>query len=150
MLDSTDARIINSLQGGFPVCERPYAEVARMLGIGETDLIARIARLRETGVLSRFGPMFNAERMGGAFCLCAMAVPHERFDEVVAVVNAHDEVAHNYERAHALNMWFVLASGSKARIAEVVREIENDTGLAVHLFPKLKEYFIGLRVEVAE
>lgn len=150
MLDATDRKIINTLQGGFPITERPYAETARSLGIGEAELIARLSRLLEAGVLSRFGPMFNAERMGGAFCLCAMAVPRERFDEVADAVNAHDEVAHNYERDHALNMWFVLAATCAARIAQVADKIERETGLAVHRFPKLREYFIGLRVEAAE
>ena len=71
--------------------------------------------MRELGVITRFGPFFDAEAMGGAFCLCAMAVPQERFDEVVTMVNAHREVAHNYERSHHLNMWFVLATETPSR-----------------------------------
>ena len=76
MLDTTDRKIINGLQGGFPVCDRPFAAAAKNLGLEGSDLVARISRLKETGVLSRFGPMYNAEAMGGAFCLCAMAVDY--------------------------------------------------------------------------
>jgi len=108
-MDEIDKRIINGLQGGFPLSERPYRDAARVLGIAEGDLIRRLSNLIDQGVLSRFGPMYDAERMGGAFCLCAMAAPAERFEEIAARVNAHCEVGHNYERAHALNMWFVLA-----------------------------------------
>ncbi len=147
MLDATDRKIINGLQGGFPVCERPFAEAAKTLDLEESDLVARIARLREEGVLSRFGPMYNAEAMGGAFCLCAMAVPHDRFDEVVELVNTHEEVAHNYERVHALNVWFVLGTEDPQRIDAVIGEIEAETGLNVHAFPKEHEFFVRLQVD---
>ncbi len=147
-LDSLDRQIINGLQGGFPVCERPYAEAAAAFGIEEAELIARLDRLVETGALSRFAPLFNAERLGGAVCLCGMAVPAARFDAVAEQVNAHPEVAHNYAREHDLNMWFVLASDDPARIEEVAATIEAETDLTVYRMPKLDEYFIGLKVEV--
>ncbi len=147
MIDMTDRRIINALQGGFPVCEHPFAEAAKSLGLDEEELLERITKLRETGVLTRFGPMYNAEAMGGAFCLCAMAVPQARIDAVVDQVNAHAEVAHNYERAHELNVWFVLGSDDPGRIDAVIDEIEDETGLKVYAFPKEHEFFIGLKVD---
>jgi DNA-binding Lrp family transcriptional regulator len=147
MLDSVDRAIVNALQDGFPIAERPYAEAAAALGLGETGLLERLEALLANGTLSRFGPMFNAERMGGAFCLCAIAVPEERFEEAVELVNAHAEVAHNYERKHALNMWFVLATEQPEQIREVVTKIKSDTGLEVYAFPKLEEFFIGFKVE---
>jgi DNA-binding Lrp family transcriptional regulator len=147
MLDSVDRAIVNALQDGFPVTERPYAEAAADLGLREGQLIERIEFLLANGTLSRFGPMFNAERMGGAFCLCAMTVPEERFEEVVKLVNAHPEVAHNYERMHTLNMWFVLATEHPEAIGEIVTKIKGETGLEVYAFPKLEEFFIGFRVE---
>lgn len=147
MIDVIDRAIINALQGGFPIVERPFTEAGANLGLGEDALIERLTGLLESGTLSRFGPMYNADRMGGAFCLCAMAVPAERFDAVAALVNAHRQVAHNYERAHALNMWFVLADETQAGIDEVLTKIKSETGLEVYAFPKLEEFFIGLRVE---
>ena len=90
-MDATDCRIINGLQGGFPVCARPYAEAAAALGIGEADLIERLARLLDDGILSRFGPLFHAERLGGGLTLAAMAVPADRFDEVAVTVNGFGE-----------------------------------------------------------
>lgn len=146
-LDATDRAILNALQEGFPLSHRPFAEAGRALGLGEDELIARIRNLREEGAITRFGPFFDAEAMGGAFCLCAMAVPAERFDAVVTLVNAHPEVAHNYERAHRLNMWFVLATDRPDGIERVARAIEDETGLTVLRFPKLKEFFIGFRVK---
>jgi DNA-binding Lrp family transcriptional regulator len=147
LLDDIDRRIVNALQGGLPLCDRPYEAAAAALGLVEDELIARLKRMLGEGALTRFGPMYNADRMGGRFELCALAAPADRFDEVASQVNAHAEVAHNYARDHALNMWFVLASDQPGRLDAAVAGIEADTGLNVHRFPKLEEYFIGLRVE---
>jgi len=146
-LDATDRLLINRLQDGLPLTHAPFGPVAAEAGIPEADIVARIAHLREIGAITRFGPFLDAEAMGGAFCLCAMAVPPARFDEVMTLVNAHPEVAHNYERLHRLNMWFVLACERPEEIAEAAARIEGETGLTVLRFPKLKEFFIGFRVE---
>lgn len=145
-LDATDRQIVNALQEGFPLSPRPYAEVATQLGLTEDELIARLGRLIESRALTRFGPFFDAEALGGAFCLCAMAVPGPRFEEVMTQVNAHAEVAHNYERTHRLNMWFVLATEAPQGIENAARAIEEETGLPVFRFPKEREFFIGFRV----
>lgn len=145
-MDALDRRIVNALQGGFPVCERPFAEAAAGLGIDEPLLIERLQKMVECGTLSRFGPLYDAERMGGAVTLAAMAVPEERFDEVAAIVNACPEVAHNYARDHALNMWFVVAAERSDRIAAVIDGIAGATGLTVHNMPKLEEYFLELKL----
>jgi len=148
MMDGLDRKIINQLQGGFPVCERPYAEAALMLGISENNLIERLDALLANGVLSRFGPMFHAEQMGGGLTLAAITVPDERFDDVAEMVNSHVEVAHNYARDHKLNMWFVVATETPERIFEVISDIEAETGLDVINMPKQEEYYIGLRLDV--
>ena len=145
-MDDIDRRLINALQGGFPICDRPYAEVGRPLGLDEDDVIARLERLVADGVLSRFGPMYDAERLGGGLTLAAMAVPEDRFEEVAGIVNGFPEVAHNYERTHELNMWFVLATERPERVGEVLRAIEAATGLPVLDLPKLEEYFLQLRL----
>ena len=146
-MDAIDRRIVNALQGGVPICDEPFAEIAATLDLDETALIARLQVLVANGVLSRFGPLYAAEALGGAVTLAAMAVPAERFDEVAAQVNAHPEVAHNYARDHLLNMWFVLATEEPAQIAATIAAIEDETGLAVASMPREAEYRIGLRLE---
>lgn len=148
MLDATDRAVLNALQEGLPVTRRPFDAAASALGLVEGELIERIARLREIGAITRFGPFYDAEAMGGAFCLCAMEVPPARFEAVVTLVNALSEVAHNYERMHRLNMWFVLACERPEGIAAAAARIERETGLTVLRFPKEKEFFIGFRVPV--
>lgn len=145
-LDATDRFLLDRLQDGVPLVPRPYTFLARETGLSEEEIVNRIGHYLDAGLLSRFGPMFNADRMGGSFCLCAMAVPEDRFEEVAAAVNDFLEVAHNYKRDHKLNMWFVLATESASDIERVATEIEKATGIAVLLFPKEAEYFIGLKV----
>lgn len=147
-MDETDRILVNSLQDGLPLCEKPFAPLAAMLDIDEESIVARLVKLLDEGILTRFGPMYNAERLGGAASLCALSAPAERFEETAEKVNAHPEVAHNYEREHTLNMWFVLATENAQRIAEVVSAIESETGCRVFQFPKEQEFFVGLKLEV--
>ncbi len=122
-MDAVDRRLINALQGGFPLCERPYAAAAAGLDLSETELIERLGRLLDEGVLSRFGPLYDAERLGGGVTLAAVQVPEDRFEAVAEIVNGFAEVAHNYARDHALNMWFVVAAERPERVGEVLAEI---------------------------
>jgi DNA-binding Lrp family transcriptional regulator len=145
-MDDTDRRLVNALLDGFPVQERPFAPVAQQLGLEEAEVIRRLARLRAEGVLTRFGPLYDTERLGGAVTLCAMQVPAERFEKVAKIVNTFPEVAHNYERRHALNMWFVLAVERPEQIDATVARIEAATGLEVLNLPKLDEYFLELKL----
>lgn len=147
-LDDTDRRILNTLQNGFPICERPFEAAGQVLGLSEHDLMTRIVQMLDAGVLSRFGPMYRIERAGGAVTLAAMAVPEHEVEEVAATLNAMPEVAHNYQRTHALNLWFVLATESDAALQAAVSFIQGCTGHRVYLMPKEKEYFLDLRFTV--
>jgi DNA-binding Lrp family transcriptional regulator len=144
-LDDLDRLIINELQGDFPVCAAPFAEVAARLHSTETDIIFKIENLLTHGILSRFGPLYHAERMGGSLSLAAMKIPADDFERVAGIVNALPEVAHNYARDHRLNMWFVLATETPLEQTAALQKIERETGYPVYDMPKIKEYFIGLR-----
>ena len=145
-MDELDRAIINHLQGGLQVCERPYLCAADELGISEDALITRLASLLERGILTRIGPLFQIEKTGGAFTLAALHAPAEHYDAIAAKVNALPEVAHNYEREHALNMWFVVATETPEHIFDVIKTIEQTTGCTVFNFPKSKEYFVELKL----
>ncbi|WP_282152361.1 Lrp/AsnC family transcriptional regulator [Ruegeria atlantica] len=145
-LDGTDRAILNRMQDDLPLVSHPYAAVAEELGIPESEVLNRLTCMKDSRVITRFGPFFDAAAMGGAFCLCAMAVPTEEFETVLTKVNAHAEVAHNYERTHRLNMWFVLATETPEGIVGTADAIERETGICVLRFPKLQEFFIGFRV----
>ncbi len=148
LIDPVDAMLIHRLHGDFPLSDQPFDEVGQQLGLSEDEVITRLQRMLADGLLTRFGPLFQIERAGGQFVLAAMQVPEERFDAVAAQVNAHDEVAHNYRREHAFNMWFVLAGTSRRAVRAACERIEQETGLRVHAFPKEKEFFVELRLPV--
>ncbi|WP_440989060.1 siroheme decarboxylase subunit beta [Haloarchaeobius baliensis] len=151
-LDRTDRAVVNAFQGGFPVVRRPFDPAAaalrdRGVQVSADELVERVRTLDDEGVLSRFGPLVNAQEIGGTATLVAMHAPEDRFDEVAEQVNAHREVAHNYEREHPhLNMWFVLsvADGEDEtaddRVESVLAEIEAETGQETYNLPKQQEF----------
>jgi len=147
-LDSLDREIINVFQRSFPVCDHPFAVVSNELGMSEEELISRLQRLSDEKYLTRFGPLYNAERFGGAVSLCAMAVPEDDFDFIAERVNDFSQVAHNYQRDHEFNMWFVLATETQNELDDTIRAIETDTGLPVRNMPKIEEFYVGLHFEV--
>ncbi|WP_049947687.1 siroheme decarboxylase subunit beta [Candidatus Halobonum tyrrellensis] len=164
-LSTLDRAVVNAFQGGFPVVERPWGPAAAALsqrGVDVTgeELLAAVRDLDDRGVLSRFGALVNAEEIGGTATLVATHAPPERFDEVAETVNAHREVAHNYEREHPhLNMWFVVSvadgeaggasngGGGTAneRVDELLAEIESETGEATYNMPKQREFHVGAK-----
>jgi len=146
VLDATDRALVDVLQDGLTLVERPYRDVAVELGMEEGEVIARLQRLLDEGVLSRLGPMFQIERAGGRYVLAAMRVPAPALERTIGIVNACPEVAHNYLREHAFNLWFVLATEDGARIETAIERIEVRTGLRVYPFPKSREYFLDLRL----
>ena len=147
-MDSIDRQIINRLQDGIPICECPYASVAEEIGTSETELLDRIQALLENKTLSRFGPMYDASRFGGHVTLAALRVAKNNFDKVTDLVNQFPEVAHNYRREHEFNMWFVISAENPRQVEQVIKEIENQTGLTVYNMPKLDEFYVGLKFAV--
>lgn len=145
-IDDIDKAIINTLHGGLEICERPYLEAAQRLGLDESDLIARLARMREEGVVTRIGPLYQIERIGGAFTLAALHAPAARYEAIAQSVNALPQIAHNYARTHELNMWFVIATETPQEIDSVIRHIETATQCKVFNFPKEAEYFVELKL----
>jgi len=145
-VDELDRAIVNELQGSFPVCDHPFAEVAARLHATEQEIVSRIDQMLKRGTLSRFGPMYHAERMGGSLSLAAMKIPESDFERVAGVVNAMPEVAHNYARDHVFSMWFVLATETPREHAAALEKIERETGYPVYDMPKIREYFVGLRL----
>lgn len=147
-MDNLDRKIINHLQGGFPICDQPFKVVAALLNTTEQELLQRIKKLLEEGILSRFGALYHAEKLGGGLTLAALAVPPQDFEKITEIVNSFPEVAHNYAREHTLNMWFVIATEKPERIQDVISEIENKTNLKVYNVPKETEYYIGLHFQI--
>jgi DNA-binding Lrp family transcriptional regulator len=143
-MDDLDRRLINRLQLGLPLVRQPWQALALELDSSSAELLDRLHELLNDGVLTRFGPMFDVDRLGGAFTLAALAVPEARFEAVAEQLAAMPEVAHNYRREHHLNMWFVLACASAQAIRASLLRIERLTGLVPLNLPKEETYHVGL------
>ena len=147
-MDELKRRLIDDGQGGFPLCARPFAVVAERLNSSEDAVLQGLRELLADGVLTRFGPLYQIERLGGAFSLAALQAPEAEFERIAGIVNGFPEVAHNYRREHVFNLWFVLATETAAGMNDTVERIAAATGLPVFDFPKEREYFIEARFAV--
>ncbi|SDU92465.1 Lrp/AsnC family transcriptional regulator [Pseudomonas mucidolens] len=143
-MDDLDRLLINRLQRGLPLVRHPWEVIAQELHGTPEDLLDRVHSLLEDGVLTRFGPMFDIERLGGAFTLAALSVPEARFEPVTVQLNELPQVAHNYRREHHWNMWFVLACATADELAVTLSHIHTITGLQVLNLPKEQTYHVGL------
>lgn len=146
-LDERDRLLLNNVQGDFPLTSRPFRDVGERLGMTEDEVIDRIRRLLDEGALSRFGPVLNTTKLGGARTLAAMQVPPERLEEVAEFVNSFDAVSHNYQREHVFNLWFVVSSEEPAEVRRVLAAIRERTGLPIMELPALAEYFVEVRFQ---
>jgi siroheme decarboxylase len=146
-MNEVDRNIINQMQENFPVCERPFAMMAEQLDLDENELLQRVQSLLDDGTLSRFGPMYNIERLGGMYSLVAMRIPEHDLEQVIKIVNGYSEVAHNYERTHEFNIWFVLAAESESHLVALLEDIEKQTGYPTYDMPKLEEFYVGLKFD---
>ncbi|SDN92592.1 transcriptional regulator, AsnC family [Halomonas shengliensis] len=142
-LDALDRRLIDSYQRGLPVCTRPFHTVAERLGTSEAEVIERLERLQEMGVLSRVGPVFDHAR-AGASLLAAVAVPEAERDAFAELINAAPGVNHNYAREHAYNLWFVMTAPDEAELEARLDALEARLGVPILRLPMLEGYHIDL------
>ena len=142
-LDAVDRRLLDEHQRGFPICETSFAEIANRLDCEASEVIRRLARLKRRGMVSRVGPVFTPGRIG-ASTLAAMAVPPGRLESVAEYVNRYPAVNHNYEREHAINLWFVLTAPTLEGLDETLTDIRRCTGLDVLDLRLERAYHIDL------
>jgi siroheme decarboxylase len=135
-LDKLDKAILNQIQSSFPITTRPYAAVGEGLGLSEAEVVERVRRMAQEGVIRRIGANFNSRQLGYTSTLVAAQVPADRIEQFIRVVNQYPGVTHNYLRRHRLNIWFTLIAESTDRIGQILQEIGEQSGIAeIHSFP---------------
>ncbi len=142
-LSTADLQLLNAYQKGFPLVPEPYAHIARQLGLEESEVIQRLQRLNDSGIVSRIGVVLRTGK-AGASTLAALEVPNDELERVAAVVSSYPEVNHNYEREHKLNLWFVVTAANSDRLTEILTGIEGSSGSKVHILPMLDNFHIDL------
>jgi siroheme decarboxylase len=140
-VSSLRSRLLDLIQEDLPIDPRPYLRLAESLGVTEAEVLAELADLRDEGILRDLSPVLNPKALGSVTTLCCLSVPPERVEEVALLLNAYEEVTHNYEREHEMNLWFTLVAPSRARIDEILAEVADRTGLGpIHDLPARKVY----------
>ncbi len=128
-LDELDRRILDVVQAEFPLEARPFRALAEQVGSTEEEVLERIRKLQERGVIRQIGPVFDLKRLGHTSTLCAAKVSPEAVERVASFVNRFDEVTHNYLRDHEFNMWFTVIAPSKDRIEAILERVRAEEGV---------------------
>jgi DNA-binding Lrp family transcriptional regulator len=128
-LDPKDKLILNEIQSRFPIVSLPYEELAQRLEMDAPEIMERIRRLKEGGVIRRIGASFSSRGLSFESTLCAARVPEELLDSFIDVVNSFPGVTHNYERDHEYNVWFTFIAKDRKIIEEALEEIKERTGV---------------------
>lgn len=128
-LDDIDKDILNRIQSDFPITSRPYLAFAEDLNLTEADILRRLKKLKENGIIRRIGGNFVPEKLGFVSTLCAAKVPEDRIREFAQIVNRYPGVTHNYQRDNEFNIWFTFIAESMAEIEENLKKISNETGI---------------------
>ena len=148
-LSEKDIKLLTIMQGGMPICSRPYREIAAQIGdMTEDEVIERIKRLKEQKVIRRIAGLFDADKLGFVSVLCGMKVPAENIDALSDLLQQFSGITHNYLRHHEYNMWFTLISPSKEVMDSVLDQIE-DSGLANHMVKLYSEKKYKIRANFA-
>ncbi len=138
----SDLRLLDGWQRGFPLVSRPYALLGERVGQDQDVVLARFRGWQREGVVSRIGPVLHQSCFASA--LVGMHVSADRLDEVAAYVSRLEQVNHNYEREHLLNLWFVAACRTPGALARLLAGIGQDTGCEPLALPMEAEYHIDL------
>ena len=126
----TDLHILDALQDDVPLVSRPFAAIARRLGIPEQVLLERLKRLQDEGIVRGISPILESRHMGlFAATLIALHVPEDRVHEIAAIISSYPEVSHNFRRDHYYALWFTLSGKNEEAIQSVLAEILQRTGI---------------------
>lgn len=134
-MDSYDKEILDIIQSGFPLSPRPYEAVGEQVGLTESEVLARVRRLKSEGVIRRMGANFGSRQLGWKSTLCGAEVPEDKLEAFVAEVNRHSGVTHNYLRAHKFNVWFALIAPSTEAVEAILAGITEKTGVEIMNLP---------------
>ena len=128
-IDDIDRDILNQIQSDFPITSRPYRAIAEDLGLSEDEVLKRVSRLKDSGIIRRIGGNFAPEKVGFVSTLCAAKVPEDKISQFAEVVNRYPGVTHNYRRENTFNIWFTFIAPSMEEIEANLRQIAGETGI---------------------
>jgi DNA-binding Lrp family transcriptional regulator len=150
-LDDLDKKLLNLMQGSFPLYPRPYAHVAKLAEVSEDDVMRRVSRLLDQRIIRQVTPIFDTRVLGYSSMLVAAKVDPENPWRAGKIINSHPGVSHNYLRNHDFNMWFTIATepDSKLGLQGTLALLAELTGAeSVRQLPTLKLFKIRMDLEM--
>ena len=148
-MDAVDKKILNILQTRFPIVPEPFDVVGAELGVSGDEVLERVKRLKDNGVIRRLGAVFDSRKLGYVSTLCAARVPGEKIRAFVEVVNGYPGVTHNYRRSHEYNVWFTFIAPDPDALEKALAEIRQRTGITdVISMPAVRTYKINATFEL--
>jgi siroheme decarboxylase len=150
-LDELDKRLLNLLQGSFPLARRPYASVAELAGVPEDEVLRRTRRLLDERIIREVTPIFDTRVLGYSSMLVAAKVDPEHPWRAAKIINEHPGVSHNYLRDHDFNLWFTIATepGSKLGVQGTLDVLADLTGAqSIRQLPTLRLFKIRMDLEM--
>jgi siroheme decarboxylase len=150
-LDELDRKLLNLLQGSFPIAARPYAHVAELAGLSEQEVLDRTKRLLDARIIREITPIFDTRVLGYSSMLVAARVDSENPWRAAKIINSHPGVSHNYLRGHDFNLWFTIATepDSPLGLEGTLEVLERLTGAeSVRQLPTLRLFKIRMDLEM--
>lgn len=149
-MEALDRKILEIVQDGFPLEERPYAALGMLLGVSEEEAFDSVECLRKSGVIRRLGGVYDSRRLGYISRLCTGVVSEDKLEGFAAAVDKIPAITHNYVRSHAYNVWFTVIARSESEIQETVRGLEAETVLHdAHVLSASKMFKINTVMKAA-
>jgi DNA-binding Lrp family transcriptional regulator len=149
-VEALDRKILEIVQDGFPLEERPYATLGRLLGVSEDAAFDSVECLRKSGVIRRLGGVYDSRRLGYISRLCTGVVSESELEGFAAAADKIPAITHNYVRSHAYNVWFTVIARSESEIQETVRGLEAETALHdAHVLSASKMFKINTVMKAA-
>jgi DNA-binding Lrp family transcriptional regulator len=150
-LDDLDKRLLNLMQGSFPISRQPYQHVASAAGITEQEVMDRVQRLLDERIIRQITPIFDTRALGYSSMLVAAKVDPDNPWRAANVINAHPGVSHNYLRNHEFNIWFTIATEPDSPLGlqgtlEVLARIAGAE--SIRQLPTLKLFKIRMDLEM--
>ncbi len=148
-LDNIDKQILNDIQWTFPLVDRPFLELVNRYHITEEEVIQRVKKLKDIGIIRQISAIFDTRKLGYKSVLVAFSVDKNKIYDVANEINKHPGVSHNYERNHEYNIWFTLAVSPDGDMKADLDKMASLNGvLKYRVLPTLKMYKIGVKLDM--
>ncbi len=148
MLDEVDKKILSEVQKDIPLVKEPFKEIGKKIGISEEEVIKRLKRMVDSGIIRKFGLRIDSKKVGFASTLVAFKVPWSKIDEIAERLNKYESVTHNYARDHDYNLWITVIEKDEESLKKTLEEIKKEVGYEMIDLPVKRKFKIEVKFKL--